>query len=290
MLRSSLVVLFFLILSAPRLLLADSSLAVLEQVVAANALTQPGLQNYLVTVETSRIEEMMAGMTAGMPKDVKPPTPPIIVKFWQRDGKGLIFAKQETLTPYVEKMVKRLSSNLAVELHEMILPADQAETRRALVKQARLKSSEVALADQLLHRLEIMFNHPTDLNGAFYVSGMRLPQKQVKTLTFDIDTRKNTVNEMRISVEDGLPLTVEIRYLEVAGGYIPERFQITSPDGRIEDIFEATLVKVGNFVLPGSMLRTINRPDLQEKLEVFFKDYQFNQTVPEDIRTRLKDR
>ncbi len=288
--RSSLVILFFLILIAPTFLLAEDNLAVLDKVVAANALTQPGLQNYLVTVETSRIEEMMAGMTAGIPKDVKPPTAPVIVKFWQRDGKGLVFAKQETLTPYVEKMVKRLSSNLAVELHEMILPADQAEARRALVKEAKVKSSEVSLADQLLQRLEIIFNQPTDLNGAFYVSGMRLPQKQVKALTFDVDTRTNTVNEMRISVEDGLPLSVEIRYLQVAGGYIPERFQITSPGGRIEDTFAATLAEVGNFVLPTSMLRTINRPDLQEKLEVFFKDYQINQAIPEDIRTRLKSR
>lgn len=290
MLRSSLAILFFLIMSAPTGLLADNNLAILDKVVAANALIQPGLQNYQVTVETARIEEMMARMTAGIPEDVQPPPPPVIIKFWQRDGKGLVFAKQKTLPPYVEKMVKRISSNLAVELHEMILPADQAEARRALVKDAKVKSSEVSLADQLLQRLEIMFNQPTDLNGAFYARGMRLPQKQVKTLTFDIDTRTKNVNDIRISVEDGLPLTVEIRYLQVAGGYLPERFQITSPGGRIEDIYEATFTEVGGFILPASMLRTINRPDLQEKLEVFFKDYQINQAIPEDIRTRLKSR
>jgi hypothetical protein len=256
MLRSSLVILLFLILTTPTILFANDDLAVLEKVVAANALTQPELQNYLVTVETSRIEEMMSSMTAGMPEDVKPPTPPVIVKFWQRNGEGLVFAKKETLTPYVDKMVKRLSANLAIELHEMILPADQADARQALIKNAKLKSSEVSLAEQLIHRLEITFNKPTDLHGAFYVSGMRLPQKQINTLTFDI--------------------------------HIPERFQITSPDGKVEDIFEATLAEVDNFVLPTSMLRTINRPELQETLEVFFKDYQLNQPIPEDIRTRLK--
>lgn len=288
MLRSSLVILLFLILTTPAILFADDDLTVLEKVVAANALTQPELQNYLVTVETSRIEEMMSNMTAGMPEDVKPPAPPVIVKFWQRNGEGLIFAKNETLTPYAEKMVNRLSANLAIELYEMILPADQADARQSLIKNAKLKSSEVSLAEQLIQRLEITFNKPTDLNGAFYVSGMRLPQKQINTLTFDIDTRTNTVNEMSLTVEGGLQLSVEIRYRAVTGGHIPERFQITSPDGKVEDIFEATLAEVDNFVLPTSMLRTINRPELQETLEVFFKDYQLNQPIPEDIQTRLK--
>lgn len=288
MLRSSLVILLFLILTTPAILFADDDLTVLEKVVAANALTQPELQNYLVTVETSRIEEMMSNMTAGMPEDVKPPAPPVIVKFWQRNGEGLVFAKKETMTPYVEKMVNRLSANLAIELYEMILPADQADARQALIKNAKLKSSEVSLAEQLIQRLEITFNKPTDLNGAFYVSGMRLPQKQINTLTFDIDTRTNTVNEMSLTVEGGLQLTVEIRYRAVTGGHIPERFQITSPDGKVEDIFEATLAEVDNFVLPTSMLRTINRPELQETLEVFFKGYQLNQPIPEDIQTRLK--
>ncbi len=288
MLRSSLVILLFLILATPAILFANDDLTILEKVVAANALTQPELQNYLVTVETSRIEEMMSNMTAGMPEDVKPPAPPVIVKFWQRNGEGLVFAKKETMTPYVEKMVNRLSANLAIELYEMILPADQADARQALIKNAKLKSSEVSLAEQLIQRLEITFNKPTDLNGAFYVSGMRLPQKQINTLTFDIDTRTNTVNEMSLTVEGGLQLTVEIRYRAVTGGHIPERFQITSPDGKVEDIFEATLAEVDNFVLPTSMLRTINRPELQETLEVFFKDYQLNQPIPEDIQTRLK--
>ncbi len=288
MLRSSLVILLFLILTTPAILFANDDLTVLEKVVAANALTQPELQNYLVTVETSRIEEMMSNMTAGMPEDVKPPAPPVIVKFWQRNGEGLVFAKKETMTPYVEKMVNRLSANLAIELYEMILPADQADARQALIKNAKLKSSEVSLAEQLIQRLEITFNKPTDLNGAFYVSGMRLPQKQINTLTFDIDTRTNTVNEMSLTVEGGLQLTVEIRYRAVTGGHLPERFQITSPDGKVEDIFEATLAEVDNFVLPTSMLRTINRPELQETLEVFFKDYQLNQPIPEDIQTRLK--
>lgn len=290
MLRSSLAIFIFCILIAPTILLAEDNLAALDKVVSANAQTQPNLQNYQVTVETSRIEEMMNSMTTGMPADVKPPAPPVIVKFWQRNGEGAILARQEVVSSFVEKMVTRLSANLAIELHEMILPAAQTEMRRTLVKDAVVKSSEVSLADQLIHRLEITFNQPTDLDGAFYVSGMRLPQKQVNKLIFDIDTRTNTVNELSIAVDNGLQLTVEIRYHEVPGGHIPERFQITSPDGKVEDIFEVKLTEIDDFVLPKSMLRTIRRPELQEKLEVFFKDYQINQPIPEDIKARLKVR
>jgi hypothetical protein len=82
---------------------------------------------------------------------------------------------------------------------------------------------------------------------------------------------------------------MEIRYLEVAGGHIPERFQITSPDGKVDDSFEVKFIEVDSFLLPASMLRVIRRPELQEKLEVFFKDYQVNKPIPEDIQTQLKN-
>jgi hypothetical protein len=288
MFRSSLITLFLLTLIIPSPLFASDNLASLEAVAAANQKVQPGLNNYLATVETSRIEEMMTNLTSGMPADVKPPPPPIITKFWQRNGKSLVYARQTQLAPYVAKMVKQISANLAIELNEMLLPVTQAEQRRALVKGASVKMSEVALTDSLMHRLEISFKEPTDLNEAFYVSGIRLPQKQIKSLTFDIDVKTNTVRELALVADNGLQLTMEIRYLEVAGGHIPERFQITSPDGKVDDSFEVKFIEVDNFLLPASMLRVIRRPELQEKLEVFFKDYQVNKPIPEDIQARLK--
>jgi len=290
MLRSSLVFLFFFSLITPSHLLANDDLAILEQVATANTRIQPDLQNYLVTVETSRIEEMMSRMTTGMPEDVKPPPPPVIVKFWQRNGESLVYARQEALTPYVGKMVEQISANLAIELNEMLLPVAESEQRLKLVKGADIKVSEVALTDNLIHRLEVSFKEPTDLNEAFYVSGIRLPQKQIKSLIFDIDAKTNTVRELALLADNGLQLTVEIRYQEVTGGLIPERFQITSPDGKIDDSFEVKFIEVDNFFLPASMLRVIQRPELQEKLEVFFKDYQVNQPISEDIQTRLKSR
>jgi hypothetical protein len=289
MLRPLFIVLIFFALTTPSLLFGNDNLATLEAVATANTKVQPGLQNYLATVETSRVDEMMSRLTTGIPTDVKPPDPPVITKFWQRNGKSLVFAKQTQLTPYVKKMVKQLSTNLAIELNEMLLPADQATERLELAKGANLKWSEVALAGDLIHRLEIIFNKPTDLNEAFYVSGMRLPQKQISALTFDIESKTNTLSELSLVTDNGLQLTVEIRYLAVAGGHIPERFQITSPDGKIDDRFEVKFIEIDNYFLPASMLRVIQRPELQEELEVFFKNYQVNQPIPEGIQTRLNN-
>ena len=288
MLRSSLILLFLLFLTTPSTLFANDGLAILEQVASASTKTQPTLQSYLVTVETSRIEEMMSKMTTGMPADVTPPPPPVIVKFWQRSGEGLIYARQAALTPYVEKMVKQISANLAIELNEMLLPVEQSKQRHALIMAADIKSSEVALTDNLIHRLEISFKKPTDLNGAFYARGIRLPQKQIKSLTFDIDAKTSTVRELALVRDNGLRLTVEIRYREVTGGLIPERIQVTSPDGKVDDRFEVKFIEIDSFLLPASMLRVIRRPELQEDLEIFFKDYQVNQPIPEAIQTRLE--
>jgi hypothetical protein len=97
-----------------------------------------------------------------------------------------------------------------------------------------------------------------------------------------------TVNELRLMTANGLQLTTEIRYIEVPGGYIPERYNITSPDGKIDDMFEVKFTDIDGYVLPMSMLRTIRRPGLQEDLEVFFKEYQINQPISAEIQSRLK--
>ena len=60
MLRSFLASLALLILTIPSLLFAADDLAILESVVAARQRAQPELQNYLASIETSLIEEIMA--------------------------------------------------------------------------------------------------------------------------------------------------------------------------------------------------------------------------------------
>lgn len=288
MFRSTLFALIFMVLAAPPSPAANADLALLEAVVAASSSVQPGLSSYLATVETPRIAEMMSSMTRDIPVGVKPPEPPAMKRFWQRDGPSLVFAAQSPLPPYVEKMTTQLSANLAVELNEMLLPAERAEQRHALVQDAVVKTSTATLADQLSYRLEITFARPVDLDEAFYVTGLRLPQKQISALTFDIDGATSTIDELAIVTADGLQLSVEVRYRQVAGGAIPERFRITSPDGKVDDLFTVTFTEVAGYTLPASMRRVIQRPDLQDDLEVFFKDYQVNQPIPADIQARLR--
>jgi hypothetical protein len=287
MLRASLITLIIFSLATPPILCAGNSLEALEKVVAARGQVQPGLQSYLATVASSRIKEVMASLTGSMPSDVIPPPTPVIKKLWQRNGKGLVFASQAQLPPPAETVIKQLFDNLAIEFDEMLLPAGKTEQRCNLVKDAEVKSSEVALSDTLIYHLDLIFAKPTDLNEAFYSRGLRLPQEQINSLAFDVDTRTNTISEMDIVANDGLRLTVEIRYRAVAGGYLPERFQVTSPDGKIDDLLEIKFSEVDSYLLPASMLRVIRHPGLQEKLEVFFKEYQVNQPIPEDIQPRL---
>jgi len=285
--RSFFASLVFLILAMPSHLFAAADLTALESVVAANKRVQPGLQNSLATIETSRIKELMAHLVKDLPPDVKPPSPPVIKKFWQRQGKGLVYASSTQLAPNVEKLVQQISANLAIELNEMLLPPERAEQRQGLVKGAKITSSNVALADKLIHHLEITFAQPTDLDQAFYVNDMPLPQKQIRALVFDIDSTNETINELGIVADNDLRLTVEIRYIEVAGGHIPERFKVTSPDGKIDDLIEVKFTDVDGYRLPSSMLRTIRRPDLQENLEVLYKDYRVNQPIPVDLQNSL---
>jgi hypothetical protein len=287
MLRSSLFALLCLALAWPGSLPAESNMEVLESVAAAKAQVQPGLQNYLATVETPHIQEIATRLTNAFPADVTPPMP-VIIRFWQRNGTILVFSEETQLPPYVEQLVKLLADNLSAEPLEMLLPADRAEQRRALVKGASVMLSEVVLADNLTRRLEISFAKPTDLNGAFYVAGMHLPQEGISQLVFDIDSKTDTVSELLVASGNQLRLTAEIRYLDVSGGYLPERIKITSPDGKIDDLFEIRYTEVDSYLLPASMHHVIRRTAREETLEIFFKDYKVNQPVPESLQARLK--
>lgn len=286
MLQTLLTGLTILLITLPAPLLADDRLAVLEAVATASSAAQPGLESYLVTVETSRIAEMLDRMTVGMVADTPRPDPPVITRFWSRkEGSGIV-AGPEPLQPYVAQMVERVSAHLAVELNSLLLPADRSVQRRALTATATIKSSEVALGNDLIRQLEIVFAAPTDLGAAFYAAGMRLPQKQVKSLVFDVDVRARVVNELTILRADGQRLTVEIRYFDAPGGKLPQRFRITSPDGKVDDLFEAQLSEVAGFYLPTSMRRILRRPDLQEDLEIHFRNYRVNQPIPETMRPK----
>jgi len=289
MLRPFLASLAFLILTLPSLVFAKDDLAVLESAVAAGAQVQPKLLSYHATLETTRLEEIMARLTEGASSDVKPPPLPVINKFWQRNGERLVYAGNSQASPSVEQIDLQILADLAVDLNEVMLPPGRADQRRNLVEKADITSSDVALAENLIHRLEITFNQTTDLGQAFYTDAIGLPQEQIRTLVFDVDGTTGRVNELGILADNELQLTVEIRYIEVPGGHIPERFQVTSPDGKIDDLFETKYTEVDGFILPQRTKRTIRRPDLRETTEVLFKNYRINQPVPAELQNRLNN-
>ena len=288
MLRSLSLVSLCMILLIPCQALASEPLDLLEAAAQADDLLQPGLENYQVRVETTKVEEMIERMTASMPKDVPRPPPPAISKYWQRGApRSLIVAEGESSAPYVTQMVERFSNALAVELDALLLPADKIAERRELAAGATLKSSTVSLGNNTIQRIRIEFPAPTDLNQAFYKTGIRLPQKQILALTFDIDGNTGSITELTILTEDRLLLTAEIRYRKIASGYLPERIQVTSPDGHIDDLFEVTFAESGGFELPKRMVRSIRRPDLKDELDVTFSNYLVNQRLPEQVRQQL---
>lgn len=290
MLRSFLASLALLILTFPSLVFAADDLAVLESVVAAGEQVQPELLNYQATIETTRVEEMLNRITEVNSQGIKPPPLPVIYKFWQREGEHLVYVEKAQTNPSLEKIDLQKLADLAIDLDKILLPPGRAGQRRDLVKKAKITLSDVALADSLIHRLEITFNQPTDLAQAFYADGIGLPQERIKNLVFDVDGTTGTVNELGIVADDELQLTVEIRYIEVPGGHLPERFKVTSPDGRIDDLFETKFTEVDGYILPLSTQRTIRRPDLRENTEVLFKNYRLNQPVPAELQKLLIDK
>lgn len=287
MLGSSLIALLCLLFSFPADLHADENLEVLEAVAAASAQVQPGLDSYLATVETKRLEEILTRMTNAVPADLTPPVPEIL-KYWQRNGRVVFFARESAPSPYVEQLIKLLTDNLAVEPGEMLLPLKRAEQRRQLVQAASTKLSEVALADKLIKRLEITFAMPTNLGGAFYSAAAYLPENHVTALVLDIDTDTHTVSEIQVVSDSGLHLTAEIRYIAVTNGYLPERLKITSPDGAIDDLFEIKFSEIDGYFLPTTMQRSNRSPGHEQDLKVVFKNLRVNQPVPDDIKAHLE--
>jgi hypothetical protein len=111
---------------------------------------------------------MIQSMTANMLPDMPPSEVPVITKYWlQGAPRSLIVVTGEQSAHYVAQMVERFSTSLAVELN-VLLPADKLAERRGLMQKATVKSTEVALADNLLQRFEITFPQPTDIDQAFY--------------------------------------------------------------------------------------------------------------------------
>ena len=250
---------------------------------------QPDLNTYQVTVETSKISETIQKMTASMPEDVPRPQPPKIIKYWKRGApESVILAQGEQAHPYITQMVERFSNSLAVDLESMLLPQSETQQRQQLLQEANIKMTEVVMADNRLQRFELQFDEPKDLDQAFYTTSMRLPQKEIKTLIFDIDLKSNTITEMRVITADGTHLTTEIRYRQIVDVWVPERVHTTNLNGTIDDLIEVSFTSVGDYQLPARMVRLTRRADLNDELDVTFRDYTINQPLPESVLNRMQ--
>jgi hypothetical protein len=283
-----LLLLLIAVLALPLATRADNRPVPLEAVVQAATRLQPGLTGYQATVHTTRIAETVAALTAAMPVEMPRPQVPVVVKYWRRGTpQSLIVAEGGQASPFMQQMVERVSSSLAVEPEALLLPPGKEAERQRLSEQATVRSTETNLAGTLLQRVEIAFATPANLSGAFYGNGLHLPQTDIAKLQFDIDVKTLTVRELTIQTATGELLIAEIRYRPAVGGFIPERVQVTTPDGKVDDRLELTFIEVAGYLLPSKVVRNLNRPDLKDHLEVSFSNYRINQPFPAEVEARF---
>ena len=268
--------------------LAEDRLVPLESAAHSTASLQPGLESYQATVVTDRIAAMIQSSTASMPADMPRPEVPTVVKYWRRGApRSAIVASGAQASPFMQQMVQRISANLAIEPDELVLPPDKGAERRRLAEQATVKNTETTVADNVMQRVELLFAVPADLGEAFYGNGLRLPQNGISKLQFDIDAKTRTVRELVVQSAAGDQLLAEFRYRPVRSGLLAERVRVTSPDGKVDDRLEVTFAEVAGYLLPDKIVRVLNRPGLQDHLEVAFTDYRINQPFPAEIEAQL---
>ena len=264
--------LFFIPLSA----LAQSNL--IEEVSRTYANSQPNLESYRVDLKTDKIAEMIARMTANMPPEMQRPAEPKLVKYWRRDT-GSTVRGDGTVMPNMQQMINRFSQQFAIDIDRLFFPPDQSDQRALLIKQAELKSADTQIGNEIMYNIELRFAKPATISGAFYGTGLDLPQDGITRLEFDIDQKKKLLRQIVIEAEGGPKLTVAIRHREIGGEQFPVDIRVTSPDGKIDDHFVTTLATIASFQLPTRQVRNIRRPGVVDELLVEFLNYKVTTTA-----------
>lgn len=263
---------------------AADDISLLEKVARSSAAGQSGLQSYQVTVETAKIQQMLTQMTANLPADAPRPPTPKVRKYWHRArGESLIRAEGGNVFPMMQEMVQRFSGEFAIDLRSFLLPRAQAEKRGQLISKASVKQSDNQVANRRIVSFTLKFSEPTAIGKAFYGAGIDLPRERVERLVFDVDPERLMVNRIEISVAGNVPITMEIRYRELAGGFVPEVIRVTSPDGNLDDRFQTEFVEVEGYWLPERQLRETRHGDQEKVMEVIFRNYQVNAAMPDDV-------
>jgi len=252
---------------------------------------QPGLENYAVTLETDKIEEMLAKMTANMPPDLPRPEPPKLVMYWTAaSGRTLIRGEGSEAFPYMQEMIQRFSREFAVDLRNLFLPPSGADRRAELLKEATVQSFETMAETFRTTNVSISFPAPVDLHGSFYGSGLDLPQAGVRALSLDLDPDQRILRRLEIVTSDERRLIVEIRHRPVDGKLLPEEIRITSPDGGVDDRFAAVFAEVDGHLLPQRQEFRRQRNGTEESTTVTFTDYRLNTPLPPAVLEALEGR
>ena len=147
------------------------------------------------------------------------------------------------------------------------------------MKQAQVKSADTQIGTETLHSVELVFEHPATIAGAFYNNGLDLPQSGITRLEFDIDPKNKLLKQMVIESEGKPQLTDDIRHIELDGESFPVDIRITSLDGKIDERFITTMENVSGFHLPIMQVRNIRRPGLVEEMQVEFLNYKITTTT-----------
>jgi hypothetical protein len=269
--RYSALILALLLLFIP--ITAFSQLSLIEEVARSYADAQPNLESYRAEIKTDKINEMIAKMTASMPSEMQRPMEPSLVKYWRRNM-GSTVRPSGTVMPNMQQMINRFSQQFAIDLDRFFFPADKVEQRAALITQATVKSADTQIGTEILHNIELLFEPPATISGAFYNIGLDLPQDGITRLEFEIDPKKKLLRQIIIESTKSPQLTVAIRHAEFADEQFPVDISITSPDGKIDDHFVTTLETIENFQLPVKQVRNIHRPGIIDEMLVEFKNYK----------------
>jgi len=279
-----------LMLLWPGLVLADDAIQLLARISRAYNDGQSGLKQYQVTVETDKIAELLAQMTASLPKDAPRPEQPMIRKYWLRSsGRTLMRAEGLNVFPFMQEMVGRFSREFSIDLHQFLLPAGRSGIRQQILATAKISQSDSQVAGAHRISFEILFPVATDLQQAFFAEGLNLPQNQVEKLVLDVDPDQLIVSRLEISQPGKPALTVEVRHQKVAVGQLPSEIRVSTPDGSIDDLFRTEFVQLETFWLPSRQERISRRGGLESRMQVGFKDYQLNGPLPPGVAAVLND-
>ncbi len=259
----------------------------LDKVARSYAKRQPALERYAVTVQTDRIRQTLAQMTAQLPADVERPPQPVVRKYWLRSsGKSLVRAEGPNVFPLMQQMAQRFARDLSLELFDFFLPVGKGGERDRLLDQARVAVVESDLAGVHVQTVTLNFAEPANLNGAFYGRGLGLPQTGIVKLVIDLDPRRELVTRMEISTREQI-YTLEARYREVSSGWLPTEVLLTSFDGSTDVRLETEFDQVDGIWLPVRQKRSVRRGDKSDNLEVVFADYQVNKPFSPEVEKLL---